>query len=260
MRALSVLVTLTLLAAGPAAAQSLSGQSPWNKYGWQVSVLNTDYCLVGAIRTCASIRLETTPIAGGGTAVRMYVRNLQGTLGMDNTGGSLITEVGVTGVSVGATTLNPPVSGPVGSGSPAGYWSVQTNNWGTVPKPIGGPVALNIGVRNNVGGILGCDPSDANPSDYFKTCGAGSGWVVFDFTTANRWAATDPGVGVVWGIRSAAVDGNSYQCRTGDAPGSEHYCEVIPEPVTMVLLGTGLAGIGGVALYRRRRGLKLESH
>jgi len=67
-------------------------------------------------------------------------------------------------------------------------------------------------------------------------------------------------VGVVWGIRSAAVDGNSYQCRTGDAPGSEHYCEVIPEPVTMVLLGTGLAGIGGVALYRRRRGLKLESH
>lgn len=46
-------------------------------------------------------------------------------------------------------------------------------------------------------------------------------------------------------------------------PESDPYCEsgwaVVPEPITMVLIGTGLAGIGGVAALRRRRENEIEN-
>lgn len=39
----------------------------------------------------------------------------------------------------------------------------------------------------------------------------------------------------------------------GEDPGCDSQWAVVPEPVTMLLVGTGLAGVGGVAALRRRR-------
>jgi hypothetical protein len=50
---------------------------------------------------------------------------------------------------------------------------------------------------------------------------------------------------------------------SADCDASDPYCQsdwaVVPEPITMILVGTGLAGIGGVAALRRRREDKLEN-
>jgi hypothetical protein len=225
----------------------------------------TNYCNVVALRSCASVVVETAPDGNGGTVVIMRLRNLQGTHSLDNTGGSMITNFGLTAPLItGAANLSVTTQGAVGTvGNPVSFWKIFNT-------PVNGAVTFSAGVNTLQGGntpssylrggIMGCDNAYFVPTTYFQTCGANSGWVVFSFTTTNAWSAND--AQIVWRAQGVvANNGGNKGCRSMEGAITSvnqwEYCapaQVVPEPITMALLGSGLASLGGVGLFRRRRG------
>jgi MYXO-CTERM domain-containing protein len=120
---------------------------------------------------------------------------------------------------------------------------------------------------NYDGGIeSGCAPA-ANPSPpslFQNPCTDlnSSGWVTFNFTT--NGVAWDPTTSDI-SIRARDLLTNNGQlpngvteCTTDISPGGHPatcipFTTTTPEPVTMTLLASGLAGMGGAGFWRRRR-------
>jgi len=212
-----------------------------------------NYCTAGSIRTCASLKVVTNWNATlNRNEVQVWVRNLQGTHNMDNTGGSPITRVGLT-APILRNVRNFAVTTDAGTGeygNASSYWAMRNSL-------IEGPVTFSTSVPNSSpeGGIMGCVPYPGAVVNYFQTCG--TGYVIFSFTTTNLWDASQ--AQVAWKIQTNANDQDFYACRS-DAPiSSPEYCGsfdpippvATPEPVTVVLLGSGLAAMAGK--YRRRK-------
>ncbi len=84
----------------------------------------------------------------------------------------------------------------------------------------------------------------------------GSGWVTFNFqVTGGSW---DPNTSDIVLRGQNPQTGQRTECLTADSPtGYPANCfpaaSAVPEPVTMTLLATGLASMGGAGLFRRRR-------
>lgn len=223
-----------------------------------------DYtCVMGSFQVCASVRLSSSsttvfdPVSGKMSYVlTMDVWNLNGTLGVQHT----MTAIGL--YHAGSTD---DWSGKINS------YSVDYNNGTDITsywtnqgaQSIGTLAGVKLELKEGTGGnsgIIGCtDPGGILTK--WKTCfpdGSASSFdgqpfVRFTFNLSQQFSLNN--VELRWHSQQLP-DGSSTKCDTGGA-GDYPPCTAVPEPGTIVLVGTGMAAIAG-ATRRRLKKLKLD--
>jgi hypothetical protein len=243
-----LLIMLAAAAVIPSGGVAAQAPDP----GWDAVKSFLDICLVGSLRPCGSVIVKTRlePVGTGvGTSVQMWVRNEEGGNPIDQTGGSFLTQIGLTAPTIDDTEwlglfLDPDASAVGQVGTPLDNWEFEKGG-------LGGQVTMKLGSDHGKdGAIRGCSDPSGSTTEYFITCDdqGYTGWVVFAFTTSNTWSAEDSEVALKY--QSIGDEDWSLECRSGDG-GGEHAC-VVPEPETYALILTGLFGIFGMAWVRRR--------
>ncbi|WP_325307858.1 PEP-CTERM sorting domain-containing protein [Longimicrobium sp.] len=207
------------------------------------------------LTTCASVKLQVV-----GNNVTLWVKNLSGLYGSYQnfvfTSISFFNANAANGIPDAVEGNVTTMTGPYrtsNASNPPPSWAV-VNNGGA-----GGTFGLDFdaGVNGNDGSIASsCGnilPGGSNNLWMTPTCGSGNvtdggpdfGWVTMTFSMTGAWNldATDTQIQI-----HAQSDQGSVKCTTGvDCDPTS----TTPEPVTLALVGTGLAGLAGA--YRRRR-------
>jgi hypothetical protein len=232
LRSILPVAALAVLFAAPAAAQSRS----WN------------VCGGNAFNTCAAVEVTIT-----GTSVQLRVWNLSGQNG--TFASTVFTAIGFENVGTAqAVSGSLTMSGPVRGSDTPDAWRVRNNT------QVGGGVNLDMVSSTpqsiNHGIASACAPAGTLPGGqnefWMNPCSApaATGWIVMNFTITGTWDLDNTFL-LVKGQNGP--NGASTECITGGTSVNCGPPNVVPEPFTIALLGTGLAGIGGVGALKRRR-------
>jgi hypothetical protein len=249
-------VFLAFLSAAALAAPSIARA---DVHGWTL-------CTPSSFHSCHSVAIGTVPIMTGsvrtGTGITISLTNLQGSgYASDNTAFSGLYRVffGGRNFPLPMTFSLLPYNGtPTGGASGSANWYMET---GVQPGSQGTVHYVDASPNGN-GIIGGCSSGTLafGLTQSAKTCGAAQS-VVFNFTTGNIFDAGQMETVFIQAFGapdtfdycfsdpSAAPDAGFPTCDVQD----EYLTTVTPEPISMALLGTGLFGIGGARLRRRKK-------
>jgi len=205
------------------------------------------YCSPAALQVCAAFDASTAEVSG---VWHLYLHVWNAWNGTVADGlSSVITFAGIGSSWSGTASL---VSATF-DGSAVG-WSDANSIPG---NPVGAQLDLAGSTNNGITqGLVGC--TQPIPPGVYQTCLPNGPELDLDFTTSTQFVLT----GAVYGWHAQAINSTScslWASSNGKTTGSDASAcagasvSVTPEPMTMVLLGTGLAGFGGFGILRRRK-------
>jgi hypothetical protein len=154
------------------------------------------------------------------------------------------------------------VSGPARAGDNPGNWVFEDG--GSVAFPTDHRIVIPGNKSSQQNGIAsGCATAaelPGSPPDLYQNpCSTDlsnpGDWVTFTFQfSGGSWDPSTSDI-VIRGMDTKS--GDVVECWTGTSPGGHQAnCSPItttPEPITLTLLATGLAGMSGAGFYRRRK-------